>query len=345
MKKIIFLSLFLFLSSCGNSSEIQQAKQEILNSNQTQESLSNSWATLQSGTGAQEESLPLGNSVEIRSLWENSYLSFDPLDAASLNSGEVSFRGMAAEGVEKIIVTFENTTSKFPRDQYTLQNFKLGDSKFSYLASSRFQVLDYGTNIYTFTAYKGKEFTQTEIEVFIAAEALPEKVEISPDVQYDDKVLGTENTSIDIKLPSSTTYGNPISTSQTSLTYSNIEGFEIIKEDVSALSCENLSEVLQEKLATWFYWNNCRDFISVKEGEAKKALSFYVIRLEGQNYVYEKQYIDLLHWLRASIILEKGSWVDKDTIEAKNTELKERNTLFIQSQITDDLMKKIIVSE
>lgn len=247
--------------------------------------------------------------------------------------------------MEKIVVTFENTNSKFPRDEYTLQNFKSGDTQFSYLASSRFQVLDYGINIYTFTAYKGKEFTQTEIEVFIAPETLPEKVEISPDVQYDDKVLGTENMSIDLKLPSSTTYGNPISTSQTSLTYSNIEEFEITKEDVSSFSCENLSEVLQEKLGTWFYWNNCRDFISVKEGEAKKALSFYVIRLEGQNYVYEKQYIDLIHWLRASIVLEKGNWIDKDTIEAKNTGLKEKNLLFVQSQITDDLMKKIILSE
>jgi hypothetical protein len=343
MKKIVFLSFFfLFLSSCGTSSQIEQAKQDILNPTenidsipQGEKALTNTWGELDSST------LPTKNSISVHSLSSENYLTFDDMNVSSLNSGEISFRGKAQAWVEKIVVSFQNATSKFPRDEYTLQTFKVWDTNFSYLASSRFQVLDYGTNIYIFTAYKGQESTQTRVEVYIAPETPPEKVEISTDVRYDEKIIGTENSSINLSLPSSTSYGNPVSTGENSMTYSNIDGFEIEKIDTSTLNCENISETLKESLSTWFYWNNCRDLISVKEGEGKKLIGFYVIRLSGEKYIYEKHYVDFVHGLRATMLLETGTGVTKDSIEAKNAELKSKNTSFSQTQLTDDLMKKI----
>jgi len=74
----------------------------------------------------------------------------------------------------------------------------------------------------------------------------------------------------------------------------------------------------------------------------EKGISFYVIYLSGDTYTYQKHYIDYVHGFYASYDIETGTGVDKDTISAKNDELKENNERFAKVAITDDLMKKIV---
>jgi len=277
--------------------------------------------------------------IEIIPVSGKSFLQFNSLDENSLKDGELIISGTADPEVDKIVVTFENPTSSFPRDEYTLQTFKKGDKTFKYMASSRFQVLDFGENTYTVQAYEGKEVSETKIIVRLQEGATSMPVELSKDVTYEDKIVGGEGNSVTLKLPESSTFGTPISTGQNSFTYSNINGFEITKQDVSGVNCSNITATLGARLNTYFYWNTCRDIIK------DKGISFYVISLSGDTYTYQKDYIDYVHGFYATYDIETGTGVDKDTIAAKNDELKLNNDRFAKVAVTDDLMKKIVSEE
>lgn len=54
-------------------------------------------------------------------------------------------------------------------------------------------------------------------------------------------------------------------------------------------------------------------------------------------YVYEKQYIDFTHGLLASYELERGTGVNKDTLQEKNSLLKEES--FPAVEVVDSLMR------
>jgi len=244
MKKYIFLfSALVFLSACGNNAQVEQAKQEILS---PETSVDIPKDTSQTGTLAEEsQETNTKETISILPVSSTQYLTFDTIDETALANGELVISGSAEEGVEKIEVIFENATSDFPRDEYILQTFKKGDASFKYVASSRFQVLDFGENIYTVKAYKGKEISETQITVFVSESSESSfPVEISDDISYESKIIGDEASSITLDLPLSSTFGNPVSTGQNSFTYSNINGFEITKQDVSDISCDTVTATL-----------------------------------------------------------------------------------------------------
>ena len=331
MKKIIFL-LFVWalLSSCGQSqSEVDAAKQKIL------------WDNTQTPVEVvipEEEQTPVVEKVEEKTsqniqiipLSTQQVLNFDEISPESLTSGEVKITGTTAD-VDSIDVLFSNPTSAYPDDDYTLQTFKAWDTDFRYVASSRNQVLDFGENTYIFTAHAGSTTSQTKVVLVV-----PREWEEDEKKWTESNLIGTENNTTLIDLPTSSKYGEPMKLWEASFTYTQIKGLEVEKQILSEVSCDGVTEFLTEKINTWFYWNTCRDIVK------EKWIKFNVIRLDGEAYVYERHYLDFKNGFYGTYELERWTWVDSDNIAEKNTLLKEQE--FPSLEIVDDLMKDIINS-
>jgi hypothetical protein len=118
--------------------------------------------------------------------------------------------------------------------------------------------------------------------------------------------------------------------------YTDLKWLELISDTNPNLECESLTSELSDKIDTWFFWNTCRP-ISWDEW-----LSFYVIRLDWDNYIYEKHYYLSYKWIYWVQELEKGTWVDSKNIWEKNKELKEKNEDYPILKITDELFKQIL---
>jgi hypothetical protein len=63
------------------------------------------------------------------------------------------------------------------------------------------------------------------------------------------------------------------------------------------------------------------------------------LRLKWEEYFYEKHYFDIIHNLHFIYLLEKWTWVDKEWLDDKNTELKEKEFSF---SLVENLFKQII---
>ena len=100
------------------------------------------------------------------------------------------------------------------------------------------------------------------------------------------------------------------------------------------MSCETLTDYLSERMTSWYYWNTCRDIVK------DKGIKFNVIRLQGDDYVYERHYIDFVHGFYGVYELETGTGVTSENIADKNNELKLRE--FPSLDIVDDLIKDIV---
>jgi hypothetical protein len=87
---------------------------------------------------------------------------------------------------------------------------------------------------------------------------------------------------------------------------------------------------------SWFYRNTCKEIVK------DKWISFYVIRLDWDDYIYEKHYIDYIHWFYWILEIEKWQNVTKNNIAEKNTELKGNNDTFDKTDITDKIFKEIV---
>jgi len=74
---------------------------------------------------------------------------------------------------------------------------------------------------------------------------------------------------------------------------------------VREISCENLTDYLSDNINTWFYWNTCRDLIK------DKAITFYVLQLNGEEYVYQKHYVDFINSFYGSYDIETGTGVQR----------------------------------
>lgn len=323
MKKIISLLVLVFIiSSCGESRELTQAKDELLDRVPvTQET-----ETVQN-TERSESTLSDTNAIEITHLGGEQYLEFSNIDEESLKTWEITIAGSADRRVEKIQVLFLNASSDFPDDDYTLQTFSAWDESFKYIASTKNQVLDYGKNIYIFRAYVWKEYTETEVSIYFADRQ-------DTTTTSETQLIGTENDTLLIDLPVDSSYGEPMMLGEASFTYTDIRGLEIQKEILPLVTCKNLTEYLGERMNSWYYWNTCREVVK------DKGIRFNVIRLEGESYIYERHYMDFENGLYSTYELETGVWVDSENIADKNTELKE--TEFETTAIVDDLIRDII---
>ena len=340
MKYLSFLIFTIFiLSSCGQSQkEIDAAKKELLNP-EVQVS-SNTPDTSWSGTEVSTEDLEVTesdsepdlesdveSSVSITPRTAEQYLSFDSIDESKLSSGEVEITGTTSKWVDKIQVLFSNRASDYPNDDYVLQTFKSWDDIFRYVASSRNKVLDFGENQYTFRAFSGKEISETRVVL-----------RVSEDDAFgsERQLIGSEDDTVLIDLPTSSKYGEPIKLGEKTFTYDQIKWLEVGKEVFEKPSCAELTDFLQERITTWFYWNTCRDLVK------DSGIYYNVVRLDGDDYVYERHYVDFIHGFYGTYELERGQWVTKETIAEKNTELKEAK--FENVDIVDGLMRDIITS-
>jgi len=335
MKKIIVLLIsFLFLTSCGTSKiDIEKAKKEMLEWKNSQEEVVSKKIeikdTKKEGTIKKKEEKE--QTVEIKKLTEKQFIELDDIPTSSVMNWEVKISGKTLWEVEKIEVLFSNSDSIFPDDDYTLQTFKPWANSFRYIASSKFQVFDFWKNIYTIKAYSGKEVSEVEITINIPKEKTK--------VTYEEKIIGWEDDSVELALPVSESFWNPISLWENSFTYSDINGLEIVKKEIPELTSDTVTEYLTENINTWFYWNTFRDIIK------DKWVSFYVLRLSWDGYVYEKHYIDTVHKFYAIYEVETGDWITKENISEKNNEFKEKNDNFENVALVDSLMKKILVQK
>ena len=342
MKKILILIVSLtLLASCGNSSEIEAAKKAML---EWETSVSAEVDTKKDPLDISDGTWPIvevdePNEVqdtetswyEISESWEVQLLKFNQLSVEDINNGEVEISWETLWEVDKITVSFKNKTSEYPDDLYTLKTFKAGWDSFKYLASSRFNVLDFGTNTYVFTAYTGRESVETTLTINLVDDS---KVEAP--TWETDKLIGTEVSAELSSLPTGGSYGNPVMLWEDAFTYSDINGLEISKVDVREISCENLTDYLSNNINTWFYWNTCRDLLK------DKAISFNVLRINGEEYVYQKHYVDFINSFYGTYDIETGTWVTKENIAEKNTEFKERNDTFSNITLIDSLFKDIV---
>ena len=330
---VIFLlaSLILF-ASCGTSQkDIDAAKQDLLQGTSSSQTLSQN--TNSGVTQSSLETKDMEKSIEVIEFGQDSFLKIDELNIEDFLDGEAEISGETLTNVEKIEVDFSNADSDFPKDSYTLQTFKIGDTRFTYRASSGFKVLDFWENIYTFRAFSGTQTSETQVIV-----RLPSENGVSSEEKWfsETQLIGGENNTLLLNLPTSSKYGEPVRLWESSFTYSGIKGFEVTKELIPSVSCENLAQYLSETQSSWFYWNTCRDIVK------EKGIKFNLIRLDGEKYIYERHYIDFEHGLSGSYEIETGIWVTKDTIQIKNTELKDQ--VFPAIEIVDDLMKDIVNS-
>ncbi len=328
MKKIILLGISLvFLGSCGQSkSDIDAAKQKILGDQASQEVSNDKKANEDTQEQMQEKS---SKDIQIVALSGEQFLDFDTISQTSLNSWEVIISGKTNTQVERIEVLFSNPTSKYPDDNYTLQTFTPGDTNFRYVASSRNKVLDFGENSYVFTAKSGENISKTKV-ILVVPDPNTEKKGTEP------QLIGVEGNTVLVDLPTSSKYGEPMKLGEASFTYTQIKGLEIKKEIIPQVSCETLTEFLTEKMNTWYYWNTCREIVK------DKWIKFNVIRLDGENYIYERHYIDFENGFYGTYELETGTDVTSENIAEKNKKLKEQD--FPSLEIVDDLMKDIVKS-
>jgi len=261
--------------------------------------------------------------IEIKSLTDNQFLEFDDLSNKDLLWWAVEITGKTLDEVDKIIVTFKNETSDFPDDRFQLKQFKAWDPTFLYRAFSKYETLDYWKNIYVFEAYKWDEVTKLEL-IFNVFE--DEKEEKTKDLEK-----------LDIsKLPKNEKFWNPIEIWDWKIAYTDLRWLEIKWESISWLKCENLTDILKERIKWYFYWNTCRP---VNE---KEWISFYVIRLKWDKYIYEKDYYLDYMWVYWVQELETWTWVTIENIWEKNSELKEKNENYAILNVTDDLFKEIL---
>lgn len=330
MKKIITLSILsLLLVSCSNTAEIDSAKQELLGDTSTQSWEVDNTSSTEENSDSEEPTNQDNSYIQIIELDANSPLTFDEISPESLSTWEVVISGTAWPDVDRIEVFFTNPSSTYSDDRYTLQTYVKWEWDFKYIASSKNKVLDYGVNEYIFRAYSGIVENETKIILRV-----PSSVGDDEETSSESQLIGSENDSILIDLPVSTMYGEPLRLWEDSFTYTQIKGLEVQKQVLSEITCEDLTEYLTEKMNTWYYWNTCRDIVK------DKGIKFNVIRLDGDNYVYERHYLDFTKGLYGIYELETGTWVDKDTIQEKNDELKEWD--FPTIEIVDDLMKDIL---
>ena len=349
MKKIILaIFLLLALTSCfGDSKEVIDAKKELWIIEKTAEDFEKEKAE------KNISDLSSDPRISITQISWKKLLELDDLKYEDFKNWHSKITWKTLGFVEEIKVDFSNASSEYPNDPFVLSKFKSWWKNFTYNANSQYKVLDFGLNKYIFTAYTWNGTSVLELKVLVSIDDdqylewktdQEEKIKNKEEETKKTEMIWDENDVVFTELPEWWDFWNVIKLWEKSFTYSDIKWFEVKKEIFQNISCWKnedtdkyfVTEFLSERQKSYYYWNTCRPLIK------DKWISFYVIRLDWDNYYYEKHYIDKIHWFYWVYELEKWEWVDKDTIWDKNKELKEKNTEFENTKIVDNLFKKII---
>jgi len=342
MKKffILLLSILLLTSCFQKSDDLEKAKKDLL----WEDYKTETWINDNQKSSTWEAFLDLDiTNQEQTSSWyyEISYLTWkNIIEIEEIKNVENIIDNLDInwivndKEIDKIVVKFSNKNSSFPEDIYTLKTYKKWDENFLYRAYKKYEVLDYWLNEYQIDAYKWNELVSSlKLEVFI--DESKSSIQNNNNVTYESKNIWTEDNLVYLNLPVSDIYWEPVMLWQESFTYSKINNFEVKKDDsVINANCDNVTNYLKNRLSSWYYWNTCRPIF------LNKWLYFYVLRLEGDNYYYEKHYLDKLHNLYGVLLLETWTWITKDNIAEKNNEFKQKSFDIIKN--VDILFSEII---
>ncbi len=347
---ILLLLLPIFLGSCFSEqdNEVDKAKQELLSGSNVEsngwennsddlenQGISNSWSFLNNEQkyNEAEETEVKKEKYTVEYLTDKRFLSLDSLEWKDFNSLKVEFTWkILIDSVDKIVVKFSNDQSDFPDDNYTLQTFNPWDSSFTYRAFDSFETLDYWVNQYIIEAYSWDEVSELKVTLNV--------FENEEDYIVIDNV---ENTTDDHKgfdmnnLPENSDFGSPLEIKDWLYTYTDIKWLELkdIWPNWPRLDSDSVTSFLSENSSSWFYWNTLRPILW------DDWVSFYVIRLDWEDYFYEKHYY-LDNWLYWVILLDTWEWFDLDSLSDKNQELWEKNDDFVITNITDKLFINIL---
>jgi len=318
---LILIILILSLTSCfWWNDDVTKAKQELLNQdNSLEEKFEENIAKFEEAEKEQKEK------IVINYLTTSKFLELDSLENKDLSSLELEITWKTLVNVDKINVTFSNSTSKFPVDNYALKTFKAWDESFLYRAFKKYETLDYGENKYIIEAYSWTEVSKLELIINID--------EKSSDSSNEEIV--TEKVNLNT-LPVWWDFWNPVDIWLGKFTYSDIKWLQVeklINADLT-LDSDSVNEFLADRIDWWFFWNSLRP-VSWEEG-----VSFYLIRLEWDKYFYEKHYYTT-SWFYGVLVLETWTWIDLNWLSEKNTQLKEKNADFTITTISDKLFKKL----
>jgi len=265
MRKIAILFFLFFLTSCFLwNNEVAENITTTQEQSQTPSFKTNqiAWEKV-SSTGDTTKAYST-----IENLDENNFISLTPLSVEKLTGDEIQiFWKTLPSDIEKIEVSFQNRDSSFPADSYTLKTFKDWDTDFRYVASAGFRVLDFWLNEYIFTAYRGNEKSQVKLSIFLPKRENQTQTGIGTGQTTNEDILSI--------LPTWWDFGAVVLDGN-NFTYSNINNFEIQKEELPSFLCNEsdaISQYFVEKYS-WVYWNTCR------ETSDTKWISINVLRLE-----------------------------------------------------------------
>lgn len=318
---LILIILILSLTSCfWWNDDVTKAKQELLNQdNSLEEKFEENIAKYEEAEKTEKEK------IVINYLTESKFIELDSIDENDLSSLELEITWKTLVNVDKINVTFSNSTSKFPVDNYALKTFKSWDETFLYRAFKKYETLDYGENKYIIEAYSWAEVSKIELII---------NIDEKSSESSNEEIL-TEQVNLN-SLPVWWDFWNPVDIWLGKFTYSDIKWLQVeklINADL-ALDSDSVNEFLADKIDWWFFWNSLRP-VSWEEW-----VSFYLIRLEWDKYFYEKHYYTT-SWFYWVLVLETWSWIDLNWLSEKNTQLKEKNADFTITTISDKLFKKL----
>ncbi|MDP2090012.1 MAG: hypothetical protein Q8K30_00310 [Candidatus Gracilibacteria bacterium] len=328
------LFLILVLSSCfggTNEDDVEKAKQDLGIIEQSTSNDEDTGGSIDIEADSLEgEELKEFKQVEITSITDEQFIELDDLSGEDFSDGEVEIKGITLQNVDKIIITFENKDSQFPIDKYDLKQFKKGDKTFLYRAFSRYETLDYGKNIYIIEAFSGDKVSKTQLVINLEQDLL--KKEKVKDLVSSENIEELSTNS----LPTGVKFGTPTKLGNGKIGYTDLKGLEIKTKIFPDLSCENLTEVYSDVIGGYFYWNTCRP-LGNNEG-----FSFFVVRLDGDKYFYEKHYYLSNNSIYGVQELESGEGVARETLGDKNTELKAKNSEYPILKISDSLFNEIM---
>lgn len=160
--------------------------------------------------------------------------------------------------------------------------------------------------------------------------------------QTQEQIADEQITSLDISdFPVGVNYGTPQPISSGSISYSDIRGLEITQTALSAdLSCENITDYLEETTNGFYWWNTCREI------QTDNGISLYFLGLDKETYTYEKRYFlpeQGLVWVYEMEHGETGEIEDKISyLKEKNAELKAANPEYAILDIVDNLFIEIL---
>lgn len=350
---IVTLIFSLLLSSCFNNNEdeengVSDAKDEILGENSWEnnqdENDNNDWENddvVWSGGLDNSEKYEEASNTEaetqrytVNYLTDERFLSLDSLEWQDFEWLEVELTwNTLVDSVDRIVVNFSNPESDYPDDTYTLQTFESWDSSFLYRAFSQYETLDEWVNTYLLEAYSWDTVSRLEVIINIWDE-------YSQEDSNNSNNLNSSIESFDLNidnLPRSSEFWSPREIWNWIYTYSDIKWLEIkkVSENAVELESDSVTNFLIDNWINWFYWNTLRP-ISWETG-----VSFYVVSLDWENYIYEKHYY-LENWIYWIIPLTEWDWADQESLSDINSQLADENDEFEITEVTDELFTEIL---